>query len=307
MKMKMAIVALTALGLVGFMAGAANAEDKLGLLIIAHGSPSPTWNQPVLDLERKVSELMQTEHPGLFSSIRVALMEFVEPSIATVISELEDDGINRVYALPLFVAPSGHSLYDVPAILGLYAEKGIMEELEEEGIELVDSDLKISLGPTIDAEVVKSIMLDRVMEMSEDPDSEAIVILAHGDRYFEPIWISLVSEVGTGLCAKSGINYFDYGFIGMGQAFMSEGAHAIFRTLDKYDRVLVLGLYMCSGVDKLVRRAIKRMAGDSTGDSDIFAGYDVRFADSGLLPDKRISEWIVEKAFEWVEFTKLAR
>ena len=59
MKMKMAIVALTALGLVGFMAGAANAEDKLGLLIIAHGSPSPTWNQPVLDLERKVSELMQ--------------------------------------------------------------------------------------------------------------------------------------------------------------------------------------------------------------------------------------------------------
>ncbi len=300
-------VVVTALGLAVFLAGAANAEDKLGLLIIAHGSPSPAWNQPVLDLEREVSELMQTEHPGFFSSIKVALMEFEEPSISTVVSEMEDDGIDRVYALPLFIAPSGHSLYDVPAILGLYAEKGIMEELEEEGIELVDSDLKISLGPTVDAEVVKSIMLDRVMEMSEDPDSEAIVILAHGDRYFKPIWTSLVSEVGTGLCAKSGINYFDYGFIGMGQAFMSEGAHAIFRALDKYDRVLVLGLYICSGADKLVRRATARMAGDPSGDSDIFAGYDIRFADSGLLPDKRISEWIVKKASEWVEFTKLAR
>jgi hypothetical protein len=30
-------------------------------------------------------------------------------------------------------------------------------------------------------------------------------------------------------------------------------------------------------------------------------GSDVRYATRGLLPDPRISEWVVERAMEWVD------
>ncbi|MEA3296511.1 MAG: CbiX/SirB N-terminal domain-containing protein [candidate division Zixibacteria bacterium] len=277
------------------------AKDKLGLLVVAHGAPSPAWNQPVLDLESEIAETMQVAHPGLFGSIRVALMEFAEPSIATVISDMEDEGIDRVYVLPLFIAPSGHSLYDLPTILGLYSDRELVAELTEEGIKIVRTDMKITLGPTLDAEVIKSIAIDRAKAISSDPDSEAVIILAHGDRNFEPIWSSLAREVGSSVCADLGIAYFDYGFVGMGQAFISEGAPPIFRALGKHRRVLVLGLYLCSSIESIAQKAASRFGGGHGNSEAIFSGQDVRFADKGLLPDDRIADWVVQEASEWAQ------
>jgi len=61
-------------------------------------------------------------------------MEFTEPSIASVIKDFEEKGITKVFALPLFIAPSGHSIYDIPTILGLYFDKEMIDELKDEGI-----------------------------------------------------------------------------------------------------------------------------------------------------------------------------
>jgi len=96
------------------------AQEKLGLLIIAHGSPAKQWNQPVLDIENQVKELLRTKNVTDFDEVQIALMEFTEPSIATVVKDMENKGITKIFALPLFIAPSGHSLYDIPTILGLY-------------------------------------------------------------------------------------------------------------------------------------------------------------------------------------------
>ena len=78
-------------------------QAKTALVVIAHGSPSESWNQQVLALE---SRLSQMELPGI-DYTRVALMEFAQPDIPSVIRDCELQQIDTVFALPLFIAPSG--------------------------------------------------------------------------------------------------------------------------------------------------------------------------------------------------------
>jgi len=278
------------------------AQEKYGLIIIAHGSPMPQWNEPVLKIEKEVKTLMSQNGNNQFSAIRVAFMEFTEPSINTVIKDFENIGIDRVYAIPLLIAPSGHSLFDIPTILGLYSEKDIINEIKSEGTDIVNTNMKITIGPTLNnSDILKISMLDRVKELSSTPDSEGLVLLAHGDENFEPIWASMCREVGYYVCAKTGIEYFDYAFVEVGQSFATEGVSTILEATEKKEKIIVVGLYLSMGVERMANTSASFMMGKKTETKKLFADKNILFAKRGILPDKRISEWIVEIAIEWVE------
>jgi sirohydrochlorin ferrochelatase len=282
--------------------GSALASDR-GLLIVGHGAPMPSWNGPVLALENQVKTLLEKgEGCDVFAEVRVALMEFAEPSIHTVMCELEEAGIDEVYVLPLFIAPSGHSLFDIPTILGLYAEASMIEELSEEGITIVDTDMKVTLGPTLrTGSVLEEIMLDRVTELSTDPEVESVVLLAHGDVATEPVWDGLCREIGSYVCSRTGVEHYDYALVEVGQSFPTKGIAAIARAAEKAERVLVVGLYLSMGVEGMAERSILDMGMMKLTAGEAFRGSDVRYAARGLLPDPRIPEWIVERAMEWVD------
>ena len=53
------------------------AQEKLGLLIIAHGSPVKQWNQPVLDIENQVKELLKTKRRDTSNKNFVDLISFL--------------------------------------------------------------------------------------------------------------------------------------------------------------------------------------------------------------------------------------
>ena len=125
------------------------AQEKYGLIIVAHGSPMPQWNEPVLKIEKEVKTIMSHMENNQFSAIRVAFMEFTEPSINTVIKNFENAGIDKIYVIPLLIAPSGHSLFDIPTILGLYSDKDILREIKSEGTHIVNTKIKITIGPTL--------------------------------------------------------------------------------------------------------------------------------------------------------------
>jgi len=278
------------------------AQDKLGLVIIAHGSPLPQWNKPVLNLENEVKNIMSQNGNNQFSAIRVALMEFNEPSISNVIKDFENIGINKVYAIPLLIAPSGHSLFDIPTILGLYSDNDILNEIRGEGTDIVDTKIKITVGPTLNnSDILKTAMLNRVEELSTTPNSEGVVLLAHGDEHFEPIWSSMCKEIGYYICAKTGIEYSDYTFVEIGQSFATEGVSAILKATTKKEKTIVIGLYLSMGVEKMATNSASFMMGRKTETKALFADKNVRFAKKGILPDKRISGWIVDIAIEWTE------
>ena len=277
------------------------AQEKVGLIIIAHGSPMSRWNTPVLKLEDEVKNIMSEKGINSFSEIKVALMEFSEPSISTVIKDMENRGIDKIYSIPLFIAPSGHSLYDIPTILGLYNDKEMIERIKEEGTAIVNTKIKITIGPTLNiGDVLKEVMLDRVKELSTQPDFEGVVLLAHGDNNFDPIWNSMCREIGAYICAGTGIKYFDYAFVEIGQSFISDGVPVILKASDRYKKTLVVGLYLSMGVNKMALDSTLSIGMMKMESKDIFVGKSIFFAKRGLLPDKRISEWIADRAMEYI-------
>ncbi len=298
------VMALAALGFLFSMIStpAFAGQPKLGLVIIAHGSPRLEWNAPVLALEEEVQTLLSESDNNPFSATRVALMEFNEPSINTVIKEMEKDGIEKIYAIPLLIAPSGHSQFDIPTILGLYYEEEMAEEIREEGTTIVDTKVNITLGPTLNSgDVLKKIMLDRVRELSISPESEGVVLLAHGDNYFEPIWSSLSAEIGSYICAKTGIEHYNYSFVSVGQEFMAEGVPVVLRTAEKCERTIVVGLYLSMGVERMADNSAMSIGKMKIESKELLKDYNILFAPRGLLPDPRLAEWIVEKALVWAK------
>lgn len=281
----------------------AQSGEKKALLIIAHGSHSPAWNAFVLKLEQKViKQLSLSDNP--FFAVRVALMEMSEPSVATVIKELEKQGIEQVYALPMFIAPSGHSVYDIPAILGLYSEKSLLQTLEEEKIEIVRTKMKIVLGPTLNhSSLLEEIILDRVKELSTDPGQEGVVLLAHGCPEFEPVWHEISQNIGSYICAKTGITKFDYAFVEVGQSFETSGLPYILKMSGECKKTIVAGLYLSLAPKIIAGWYLK----EESLAEDWFTEQNIYFSDKALLPDDRLTKWIVGSALEWTKSNMLTR
>jgi len=299
---KAAIILFVVFAVGSLLSNSVSAQEKLGLLIIAHGSPMPQWNKPVLELEAEVREIFSEREADPFSEVRIAFMEFSEPSVGAVIKDLESVGIDRIYTIPLFIAPSGHSLYDIPTILGLYSDKEMVKQIKEEGAAIVHTKMKITLGPTLHTgDVLKEVMLDRVKELSTTPDSEGIVLLAHGDPRFEPIWVSVCREIGSYVCAGTGVKYFDYAFVGIGHSFISEGVPVILGMTKKCNKTIVVGLYLSMGVDNMAQNSTLNVGTIKIDSRKIFENKDIHFAKRGLLPDRRIARWIVDRAVDWQE------
>lgn len=277
------------------------AQEKLGLLIIAHGSPAKQWNQPVLDIENQVKELLITKNVTDFDEVRIALMEFTEPSIATVVKDMENKGITKIFSLPLFIAPSGHSLYDIPTILGLYYDEKIVSELDEEEIKIVETNIKITIGPSLNFKnVIKNILLDKVKQISKNPQEEALVILAHGDENFIKIWEELVDETGSFILGQTGIEYFDKAFVEVGQLFAINGVKPILKASEEKNKVIVMGMYLSMGVKNMANTSGCLMMGRIMETNKMFEGKNIYFAEDGLLPDKRVTEWIVDRSIHWL-------
>lgn len=273
-------------------------QAKPGLLIIAHGAPMAKWNEPVLNLEKQVIELLGDDSP--FGEVKVSMMEFTKPTIADGIHTMEEAGCSRIIVVPLLIAPSSHSHWDVPALLGLYSDEEIEKELRSEGAEIVRSKLPITVTATLNqGDLIPEIMLDRVKESSKDPKNEAVVILAHGDEMTPPLWDKLMKRTMTYVCGKTGISYANYGFVHVGQTYDTNGVGIIAEAAASRKRVIVVGVYLSMGVDGMHKRYTKTFSMKGAvmpGLENPLEGLDIILSKDGLLPDKRVAKWIVDIA-----------
>lgn len=278
-------------------------NEKAGLLIITHGSPSSQWNQLIFDLENQVKESLLIKKITDFDEVRIAFMEFTEPSIATVVKNMEDKGINKIFALPLFIGPSEHLLYEIPTILGIYYDEKIVSELKEKKIKCVETNVKITLGSSLNFKnVIKNILLDKVRQISDNPKEEALVILAHGDENFINIWEKLINETGGFISKQIGIDYFDKAFVGIGQSFAINGVKPILRAAGEKRRVIVMGMYLAMGVENMAKTSGYFMNENATKINNMVEEKNIYFAKEGLLPNQRITQWIVNKSILWLNY-----
>ncbi len=81
------------------------------VILFAHGARDPQWARPV----RAIRSRMLALEPWL--RVETAFLEFMSPTLPEAIDSLSAAGIRDVLVLPLFMAQSGHTKRDLPALL----------------------------------------------------------------------------------------------------------------------------------------------------------------------------------------------
>ncbi|KZX10312.1 sirohydrochlorin nickelochelatase [Methanobrevibacter filiformis] len=88
-------------------------DKETGILLISHGSRLPYGSEVIntlADMYRDISDY----------KVAVGYMEIHKPDIATAVEELvKDTNIQKIIAIPVFLAHGVHTKRDIPKILGL--------------------------------------------------------------------------------------------------------------------------------------------------------------------------------------------
>lgn len=276
------------------------AEAKNALVVIAHGSPMESWRKPVLELETSVRNQIKAAKLKGIDYVRVALMEYTEPSVASVVKDCEAQGVDSIFALPLFIAPSGHTEEDLPNILGWKYNPYVREELAEEKTEMVKSKLPIVLGPTFYySYVLEKVMAQRVKSFSKDAANEAVIFLAHGDEERIGFWKSLLGNVSKYVKENCGVTYVDGELIEMGHNFGNELMPLLEKAAQAKKRIFVQGIYLTSDVKRMADRHKMQ---ERQADLVKARGVEIVYSNEGILPASSdlVTNWVVEQTAQWL-------
>ncbi len=212
------IVAITILlsSIAPVVAGAyenGGADEKIGVLVVAHGSPSESWCSPV----RNATYEVDLPYP-----VELGFLEFVpNETINLAVERLDDAGVTKIIAVPLFVSSHSSHIQEIEYVLGLrdtlplttahvvvegvemertvvpksgrYAISRMPLEAdadggmqatghpEEEELVPVETDAEITLTGAMDNHwLVAGIVADRTADLVANPESETLVLVAHG-------------------------------------------------------------------------------------------------------------------------------
>lgn len=80
-------------------------------ILFAHGARNPDWAQPIL----AIREAMLARQPEV--RVEAAFLEFIAPQLPETIDALVADGFLEIVIVPIFMAQSGHTKRDLPALL----------------------------------------------------------------------------------------------------------------------------------------------------------------------------------------------
>ncbi len=172
----------------------AAAQGKTGVLVLAHGG-QPQWNERVLDVVRRVDQHQPAE---------VAFGMATRANIQSAIDKLTARGVTEVVAVPLFVSSHSSVITSTEYLLGLRAEApkdlaifakmkhgshgaAAEEDHSAHGMAAADPTSPVKTMATIRMTpafnrhpVIGAIAADRARSISKTPESEAVILVAHG-------------------------------------------------------------------------------------------------------------------------------
>ena len=100
------------------------ASSKKAVVLFGHGARDPQWAEPM----KKLQAMLQAQMPG--STIELAFLELMEPSLPDCVQALVQSGVSAVQVVPIFFGKGGHLKNDFPVILqGMKAEHPDVEIL----------------------------------------------------------------------------------------------------------------------------------------------------------------------------------
>lgn len=228
-------------------------SNNYGILLISHGSSLPYGEVTFNEIKDKF--IKKTGFPT-----EVGYMKVSEPSIAGAVENLKDevDDLNKIIALPVFLAPGIHTNIDIPILLGLdpleedprcpdgnYPDNhylSIADDVDFDG----EIELLSAIGP--DDDLLKFIdkRIDEVLEESKlDKDAKTgILLVSHGSR------LKYNKEFISALFAKfeKTTDYpCNFGFMELAQPSIPDAIDVLLNKND-IDRLIVVPVFIAPGV-----------------------------------------------------------
>lgn len=243
-------------------------KGKVGVLLIAHGSPERMWNGPV----QKIVKMVNLPYP-----VELGFLEYVpDQTIEQAVAKLRAKGADEIIAIPLFISSYSNHIEEIKYILKLRKEP----PQGAEKLHPLRSDAHFILTPAFDAHpLIGEILRDRVKELSVSQKNEIVVLTAYGAETEENLarWNEQLASLATQLKKQLGLKDVKYGYIFKGR---SPYLREVVKEEAKRGRVIVIPIMVSAGffTEKRIPQILKNLS--------------YRYNGSPLAPDRRLARWV---------------
>ena len=275
--------------------------EAQGILLLAHGGRDD-WNQKVLELASQVDSTRPVE---------VAFGMANKRTIQDALHRLEERDVTEVVAVPLFV--SSHSSVfrateyllgsreDAPPQLEAFARMGARRSSGSSGSDPgfewttpVETAIPISVTMALDGHaLVAEILLSRAAEVSQTPEEEVVVLVAHGPSTGEDnaLWLENMSTLVEQMRPHTRFSRIEH-------LTVRDDASDPVRDQATAELRAVVEAVVEEGKTVLIVPLLLSYGGIEVGIRRRLEGLPYRMARQALLPDERLSEWVLMQATE---------
>ena len=281
-----------------------------GILLLAHGGRAD-WNQEVLALADRVSSSVPIE---------VAFGMANKRTIQEALDRLAEREVASVVAVPLFVSSHSSVMRATEYLLGsreeappqmeafarmaarMMARRGSEGDARgdagvDDGFDWttpVEPGAPISVGRALDAHpLVAEILIARAQDVSEAPEDEVVVVVAHGPSSAadNALWLENMGVLVEGMRGRTDFSRIEH------LTVRDDASEAIREQATEELRAVVEGA-LDDGKSVVVVPLLLSYGGIEVGIRRRLEGLSYRMAHQALLPDERLSEWVLMQLAE---------
>ena len=274
--------------------------EAQGILLLAHGGRDD-WNREVLELASRVDSTLPVE---------VAFGMANKRTIRNAVDRLTERDVTEIVAVPLFI--SSHSSVfrateyllgsrdDAPPQLEAFARMGARrrassgagDDPEFEWTAPVETTVPISVTTALDGHaLVAEILISRAADVSRTPGDEVVVLVAHGPTSDEDndLWLDNMSILVEQIRPRTRFSRIEHLTVRddapdpVRSQAIAELRGVVEGAVQEGKSVLIVPLLLSyGGIEAGIRRRLE--------------GLPYRMARQALLPDERLSQWVLMQA-----------
>ncbi|MFD0589954.1 sirohydrochlorin chelatase [Paenibacillus sp. GCM10027627] len=251
---------------------------KPGILVISHGSREAEWVGLVDVAIRNASK-------GISVPVVSSFLEIVEGRlIQDGVDELERLGVTEMFVLPLFVSPGSTHVDEIGQAFGFPP----LTDLEGD-LGLFRVRANVTYGEPIgDDPEIAELLLSHVLELSEEPDKEALLLIGHGSKepVFHERWQLGLSSLAEQLRVLGGFSRAQYAMLLPDQAYSALNGMVGERP---DETVIVVPVFISQGyfTNKVIPSRLE--------------GLHYKYNGLAMLPNAAIERWLTRRMTEWLD------
>ena len=275
-----------------------------GILLLAHGGREE-WNAEVLQVAANVD----SDHP-----VEVAFGMANKRAIEDAVARLAERDVTEIVAVPLFISSHSSVMRATEYLLGhrddappqmeafgrmaagmMSAGSGNAESAGDDGFDWttpIEKPLPISLATALDDHaLVAEILLARALDVSEQPEEEVVVVVAHGPGSDEDneLWLENMGALVERMRPQTQFSRVDY-------LTVRDDASEEVREQATAELRAVVERGVQEGKSTLIVPLLLSYGGIEVGIRERLEGLEYRMAHQALLPDERLSDWVLMQA-----------